>query len=111
MVVCLLCRSSQPAFLSPKATRRFNGGGPYKNFVVIGLVGAQNGGTPAHDSGGAQLGGFIQNPRSCESQRANSKAAREDPPRGASGRGLDSVTAIFSLNGTLKPAKHPGKRH
>ena len=66
---------------------------------------AQNGGTPAHDSGGAQLGGFIQNPRSCESQRANSKAVREDPPRRASGMGLDSVNAIFSLNYTLKPAK------
>ena len=66
---------------------------------------AQNGGTPAHDSGGAQLGGFIQNPRSCESQRANSKAVREDPPRRASGRGLNLVNAIFSLNYTLKPAK------
>ena len=73
--------------------------------VRTGLVGAQNGGTPAHDSGGAQLGGFIQNPRSCESQRANSKAVKEDPPRRASGRGLDLVNAIFSLNYTLKPAK------
>ena len=61
-------------------------------------VAAQNGGTPAYDSGGAQLGGFFKKTLvSCKSQRAFSRGVREGPPRGTPGRGLDSVNAIFSL--------------
>ena len=88
-IVCFFLRSSR--YGNPTTPR------PDFVFFVIGPGGAQNGGTPAHDSGGAQLGGFIRKPEVRRKSRAHSqvrsgKTRRGGRRGGASTRSTPSPT-------------------
>ena len=85
MIVCLFLRSSR--YGNPTTPR------PDFVFFVIGPGGAQNGGTPAHDSGGAQLGRrapYLRSKSRVHSQVRLGKTRREGRRGGASTRSTPS---------------------